>query len=50
MKIERYNDSPNKWAGRTFYGKTWVPDVIVCHIAEVATVIAKLYDVLKGGK
>ncbi len=26
--------TPNKWEGRTFYGKLWVPDVIVCHIAE----------------
>lgn len=33
ITINKYT-SPNKWEGRTFYGKLWVPDVIVCHIAE----------------
>jgi len=31
--INKYS-TVNKWAGRKFYGKTWVPDVIVIHIAE----------------
>jgi len=33
MTINKYS-TPNKWNGRTFYGKTWIPDIIVCHIAE----------------
>lgn len=31
--INKYS-TVNKWAGRKFYGKEWVPDVIVIHIAE----------------
>lgn len=33
MNIAKYT-TVNKWEGRRFYGKEWVPDVIVIHIAE----------------